>query len=208
MSRSIHSCYQRHPHDLPKSGRVVRLCLCVRRFRCRNKVCPRQTFVERIPEVVSPSVQRTTRLTTLLKTVAIAVNAQQASRLLMHLAIQTSGDTLLRMVKHTPLPLSPTPRVIGVDDFALRRGKTYGTLVIDLSTHRPIDLFREPTAETLSQWLREHPGVEIVSRDRSSEYTRGASEGAPHAQQVLDRYHVLTNVREVVKRVMNRKQAR
>lgn len=98
--------------------------------------------------------------------------------------------------------------MIGGDDFALRRGKTYGTLIIDLSTHRPIDLLLERTAETLSYWLREHPGVEILSRDRSSEYSRGASEGAPHAQQVLDRYHVLTNVHEVVKRVVSRKHAR
>ena len=207
-SRSIHSWYQRHPQDLPTSGRVVRLSLHVRRFRCRNKACPRQTFAERVPEVVPTSVQRTTRLTTLLKALAIAVNAQQASRLLVHFAILTSGDTLLRIAKHTPLPLLPTPRVIGVDDFALRRGKTYGTLVIDLSTHRPIDLLQERTAETLSQWLREHPGVEILSRDRSSEYSRGASEGAPNAQQVLDRYHVLTNVHEVVKRVVSRKHAR
>lgn len=207
-SRSIHSWYQRFPQDLPSSGQVVRLHLHVRRFRCRNKACPRQTFAERLPEVVPVSIQRTTRLTALLKTIAIAVNAQEASRLLAHLAIPASGDTLLRIVKRTPLPIPPIPSVIGVDDFALRRGKTYGTLIIDLSTHRPIDLLLERTAETLSQWLREHPGVEILSRDRSSEYSRGASEGAPKAQQVLDRYHVLTNMHEVVKRVMSRKHAR
>ncbi|HEU5380412.1 MAG TPA: ISL3 family transposase [Ktedonobacteraceae bacterium] len=207
-SKSIHSWYQRFPQDLPSSGQVVRLCLHVRRFRCRNQACPRQTFAERLAEVVPVSVQRTTRLSALLGTFAIAVNAQEASRLLARLAISASGDTLLRIIKRTPLPLIPTPKVIGVDDFALRRGKTYGTLVIDLSTHRPIDLLLERTAETLSQWLREHPGVEVLSRDRSSEYSRGASEGAPNAQQVLDRYHVLTNVHEVVKRVVSRKHAR
>jgi transposase len=192
----------------PSLGQGVQLNLHVRRFRCKNQACPRQTFAERLPEVVPVSVQRTTRLTALLKIFAIAVNAQQGSRLLAHLAIPTSGDTLLRIVKQTPLPVVTTPKAVGVDDFALRRGKTYGTLVIDLSTHRPIDLLMERKAETLSQWLREHPGVEILSRDRSSEYFRGASEGAPNAQQVLDRYHVLTNVHEVVKRVVSRKHAR
>lgn len=207
-SRSIHSWYQRSPHDLPSSGQGVQLNLHVRRFRCRNQACPRQTFAERLPEIVPVSVQRTTRLTALLKIFAIAVNAQQGSRLLAHLAIPSSGDTLLRIVKQTPLPVVTTPKAVGVDGFALRRGKTYGTLLIDLSTHRPIDLLMERTVETLSQWLREHPGVEILSRDRSSEYFRGAPEGAPNAQQVLDRYHVLTNVHEVVKRVVSRKHAR
>lgn len=207
-SGSIHSRYQRSPSDLPSSGQRVRLNLHVRRFRCHNKACPRQTFAERLPEVVPVSVQRTTRLTVLLNIFAIAVNAQEGSRMLAHLAIPVSGDTLLRMAKQTPVPVIVTPKAVGVDDFALRRGKTYGTLIIDLSTHRPIDLLRERTAETLSQWLREHPGVEMLSRDRSSEYSRGATEGAPHAQQVLDRYHVLTNIREVVKRVVSRKHAR
>lgn len=94
-----------------------------------------------------------------------------------------------------------------MDDFALRRGQTYGTIVIDLSTHRPIDLLTERTAETLSQWLQDHPGVEFISRDRSTDYMRGATEGAPQAQQVLDRWHVLKNVREVVQRIVSRSHA-
>ncbi len=119
----------------------------------------------------------------------------------------TSSDTLLRLVKRSLLPAVETPKAVGVDDFALRRGKTYGTVVVDLSTHRPIDLLTERTAETLSHWLVEHPGVEFLSRDRSSEYMRGATEGAPKAQQVLDRYHVLTNMREVVQRIVSRNHA-
>jgi transposase len=147
------------------------------------------------------------RLTTLLKTFAVALSAEQASYLLAQLAIPTSGDTLLRLVKRSLLPAVETPKAIGVGDFALRRGKTYGTIVVDLLTHRPIDLLTERTAEALSHWLVEHPAVRFISRDRSSEYMRGATEGAPKAQQVLDRYHVLTNMREVVQRIVSRNHA-
>lgn len=119
----------------------------------------------------------------------------------------TSADTLLRTAKQAALPPHTVPTVIGVDDFALRRGKTYGTIIVDLVTHRPIGLLTQRTAETLSGWLVEHPGVDVISRDRSSEYMRGATEGAPKAQQVLDRWHVLNNVREVVQRIVGRVHA-
>ncbi len=108
-SRSVQSGYQRHPHDLPKRGRGVRLCLQVRRFPCPNAAYPRQTFGERLPQALSVSVQRTTRWTALLKTSALAVNAQEASRLLAQLAIPASGDTLFCIVKRTPLPILPPP---------------------------------------------------------------------------------------------------
>lgn len=206
-SRRIHSYYVRSPRDLPISGQAVQLKLRVRRFRCQNKQCARQTFAERLPEIVAVSAQQTRRLTQLLKTFAIALNAEGASRLLVHLAIPTSGDTLLRLVKRSPLPPVVAPQAAGVDDFALRRGKTYGTIVVDLLTHRPVDLLRERTAETLSHWLQTHSGVEFISRDRSSEYMRGAAEGAPEAQQVLDRWHVLKNVGEVVQRIVSRAHA-
>jgi len=206
-SRRIHSYYVRSPRDLPISGQAVQLNLRVRRFRCQNTQCARQTFAERLPEIVAVSAQQTRRLTQLLKTFAIALNAEGASRLLVHLAMPTSGDTLLRLVKRSPLPPVVAPQAAGVDDFALRRGKTYGTIVVDLLTHRPVDLLRERTAETLSHWLQTHSGVEFISRDRSSEYMRGAAEGAPEAQQVLDRWHVLKNVGEVVQRIVSRAHA-
>ena len=186
-SRRIHSYYRHSPHDLPISGQAVQLHLRVRRFRCQNGECSRQTFAERLPELVAVSAQRTMRLTKLLSTFAGALNAEAASRLLTHLARPTTGDTLLRLVKRGLLPPVRAPRAAGVDDFALRRGKPYGTIVVDLLTHRPIDLFPDRTAESLCQWLVDHPGVEFLSRDRSSEYMRGATEGAPEAQQVLDR---------------------
>lgn len=206
-SKHIHSYYVRSPRDLPISGQMVQLKLHVRRFRCPNTQCIRRTFAERLPEIVAVSAQQTMRLTQLLKTFAIALSAEAASRLLAHLAIPTSGDSLLRLVKQSLLPPVKVPKIAGVDDFALRRGKTYGTIVVDLSTHRPVDLLLERTAETLSRWLETHGGVEFISRDRSSEYMRGAAEGAPSAQQVLDRWHVLKNMHEVVQRIVSRAHA-
>lgn len=207
VSRRIHSYYTRSVRDLPSSGQAVQLSLRVRRFRCQNGNCPRQTFAERLPEIVAVWAQRTVRLTKLLSTFAIALSAQQAAHLLTHLAMPTSGDTLLRLVKGSLLPLVGAPKAAGVDDFALRRGKTYGTIVVDLTTNRPVDLFEERTAEALARWLAQHPGIDYLSRDRSSEYMRGGTEGAPNAQQVLDRFHVLRNLCEVVQRIVSRAHA-
>ena len=116
----------------------------------------------------------------------------------------TSPSTLLRRLRRCEVPALPTPRVLGVDDFALRRGRVYGTLLVDGETHRPVDLIRERTAEALRTWLQAHPGVEVITRDRSTEYSRGATEGTPTARQVADRWHLLVNLREALERVLDR----
>ena len=206
-SERVHSYYLRTPHDLPISGHQVQLRLRVRRFRCQNRVCRQQTFAERLLALLPAHAQRTTRLRATLLAIARGVSAQVSERLLVHLGMPTSADTLLRFVKQEVFPPVVAPKIVGVDDFALRRGKTYGTIFVDLTSHRPIDLLPERTAATLSSWLQDHPGVEVLSRDRSSEYARGASEGAPNAQQVVDRWHVLKNMGDVVQRIIGRTHA-
>ena len=116
-----------------------------------------------------------------------------------------SADTLVRRAKKKALAL-PTPRVLGVDDFAFRRGHTYGTILVNLETHQPVDLLEDRSAETFAEWLRHHPGVEIMSRDRSKDYQRGATDGAPTAQQVIDRWHLLKNLREAIERFLSHTQ--
>jgi len=115
-----------------------------------------------------------------------------------------SGDTVLRVLHSTPAPTPPTPRVLGIDDFALRKGRVYGTILVDLERRRPIELLPERTAETIATWLRDHPGVDIITRDRAQDYARGAAAGAPEATQVADRFHLLCNLPEVLTRYLQR----
>jgi transposase len=119
-----------------------------------------------------------------------------------------SADMLLRIIRQSDLLAMATPRVLGVDDWAWRKGRVYGTLLVDLEHHQVIDLLPDRTAGTLTAWLRAHPGVEIISRDRSTEYARGASEGAPDAVQVIDRWHLIKNLREAVERMLDRVHGR
>src|SRR6266699_5360683 len=147
----------------------------------------------------------TARALTSIRTVPgkSVLSGQAGSRLAKQLAMPVSADTLLRRVKRKAPTSLPTPRVLGVDDFAFRRGHTYGTILIDLESHQPVDLLDDRRAETFAQWLRQHPGVEIISRARSKDYLRGATEGAPQAQQVIDRWHLLKNLREAIERFLS-----
>lgn len=204
VSTSVHSRYRRRPADLPASGRAVRLQLAVRRFYCRDPACPRRTFAERFPKLLARHAQRTRRLADAQARTGLALGGQPAARLLAHLAMPASATTLLRAIRSLPLPSGETPRVVGVDDWALRKGRTYGTIVIDLERRRSLDLLPDRSAETLAAWLRRQPQILIVARDRSTEYARGAAMAAPAAVQVADRWHLLLNTRQMLERWLAR----
>ncbi len=189
-SRAVHSRYRRKPADLPLLGRRVGVSLRVRRFYCRNAKCARRTFAEPLPGLVAPHARRTCRLATAQCRVGVALGGTAGSRLLHHLAMPASPDTVLRLVHKLPLPAPEPPRVVGVDDWAIRKRCTYGTVVVDLERRRVLDLLPDRTAETLAQWFRSCPAIEAVARDRSTEYVRGISLGAPKAVQVADRWRV------------------
>jgi len=203
-SARIHSQYARHPADLPWGGYAVRFVLHVRKFFCATATCPRRIFTERLPEVVAPSARTTVRLTVLLRAIAFALGGEAGARLAHHIGIAASPTTLIAMIRRTPVAPRLSPQVLGVDDWAQRKGIRYGTALVDLERHRLIDLLPDRTAETLAQWLAPHTGIAIIARDRRGAYATGARQGAPEAIQVADRWHLLSNWHEAIERVFNR----
>ena len=203
VASRIHSRYQRSLADLPLVHRAVWLLLHVRRFFCDNDHCSQRTFCERLPSLVAVGARRTTRLRTEQRRLGLDIGAEAGARLARRQGMPISPSTLLRFARRDPLPLAPTPRVLGVDDFSLRKGQVFGTILVDLEQHRPIDLLPDRSSDSLANWLQAHPGVEVISRDRATEYAAGATRGAPSAVQVADRFHLLQNLREALQRLLD-----
>jgi transposase len=199
VSRRVHSRYFRRLSDLPWEGIPLGIELRVRRFFCCSEECGQRIFTERLPNTVKRYSRRTCRLSTALEQITMVLGGSAGSRLAEQLGILASGSTLLRELrKKSSTSVGVSPRVVGIDDWAWRKGQRYGTIVCDLERGKVIDLLPDRSADTTAAWLRAHPGIEVVSRDRASLYAEAANRAAPHAVQIADRWHLLRNLSEAL----------
>jgi transposase len=197
-ARRLHSRYRRTLADLPWAALPVRLSLQVRRFFCDIPSCGRQTFTERVPTVARPYAHITTRASQAQCDTGLVLGGAAGARQLARQGLPGSRQTVLRRIRDYQPASQPAPQVIGIDDWAYRKGRRYGTIVVDLAQGCPVDLLEDRLAETVAAWLRAHPEVTVVARDRADAYASGVSQGAPDAIQVADRWHLLKNLREAI----------
>src|SRR5689334_8318395 len=187
-SEHVHSQYQRTVHDTPCAGRNIMLQLRVRKFFCLQLCCSRKVFAERLADLVQPWARVSNRLLEELKAIGLSASAEVSERLAPRLGMQVKAPTLLRYLRTLPDPPRTDVISLGIDDFALRRGDTYGTILINAKTGKPLDLLPDRTAEAVMPWLATHPEIQVVSRDRASGFADAVSRILSHATQVADRY--------------------
>lgn len=208
-SRSRHSSYVRRLQDLPWQGLTVQILLRVRRFRCRNRDCPRKVFTERV-EGIPSYLRQTSRLAEIVRVVGYAAGGLPGARLLARLSIRTSDDTVLRRVKTPALPVPSDPsdsiEVLGVDDWAWRKGQSYGTILVDLEQRCVSELLPDRSAQSFGAWLQRQPRIRVISRDRGGIYAEGAQWGSPAARQVADRFHLFLNLSAAIERALEERR--
>src|SRR5919197_61571 len=202
-SQRMHSGYPRTLAELPWDTMPVELRLQVRRFFCDTPVCERTTFTDRLPTVAPLYARTTTRLRHSQAATGLALGGAAGARQLARQCMPGSRSTLLPRGRSLPSPASPPPHVVGIDDWAWRKGHRYGTIVVDLERGCPIDVLEDRLADTVADWLKAHPEVRVVARDRAGAYKAGVEAGAPEAVQVADRFHMVQNLAETLEAVFS-----
>jgi hypothetical protein len=198
----VHSKYIRMLADLPTSGYHVKVTVLSRKYFCDNPDCLRKVFTERFNQEIIPYHRRFSRQQNLLANIALELGGNKGAAISRLSAMPVSASTILRIIKRMNLRIQKmTSGILGIDDWAFKKGNTYGTIIVDLKKNKVVDLLCDRQSETLRLWLQGHPEVEVVSRDRGGPYAKGAREGAPQAIQVADRFHLLMNLGEATKRM-------
>ena len=191
-----HSRYVRTVADVSWGGVPVTLLVQVRRFFCANASCPRRIFAEPLPHLVDRYARRTCALRLALQRIGLALGGAAGARLAAALGLPVGRTALLALIRATPPPGGEPPRVVGIDEWAWRRGHRFGTILVDLERRRVVDLLADRSAEGTAAWLRQRPGITTVVRDRSGLYADAARRGAPGATQIADRWHLVHNLAE------------
>lgn len=209
LTHRLHSRYCRTLADLPLQDKTVSLILHTRKFFCTNLACKTRVFTERFPDLVAPYARRTLSLHQALHFIGLALGGRAGAALARALKMHASRDTLLRSLGRFATEQGSSasreaPRVVGIDDWAFRKGQRYGTILCDLERHRVIDLLADRSSQSAARWFRDHPTIKIISRDRGGIYAQAAREGAPQALQIADRWHLLKNLGEMLQRVVER----
>lgn len=202
VSQGIHSHYQRNLMDLPVTGYPLKIQLQVRKFFCTNVACERKIFCERLPSVARAWGRRTERLRHIQQTIGLSIGGAPGHRLSQELKMPAGVDLLLALARDTELPKVEPLSYIGVDDWAQRKGCRYGTIIVDLKRSVIVDILPDRDAETVAKWLRKHPTIHVVSRDRAASYAQAIHQSLPAAKQVADRWHLLKNMTDTLFKIL------